>query len=163
MTKSRSIIYTLMAIIFAVFTVSASAQENKRTYGPQINIATAKKIAAGAVAFAKSKGWNVAIAIVDNHGFLVYYERLDDTQTASVAIAIDKATTAAMFRRPSRVFENVVGKKGRVAALSLRGVTAIIGGLPIKVDGKVIGGIGASGVSSSQDEEISQAGLDALK
>jgi uncharacterized protein GlcG (DUF336 family) len=145
-----------------VFATTGQAAE-ARSYGPAVTLAVAKKVAAGAIAHAKKMKWNVAVAIVDKHGFLVYYERLDDTQTASAAVAVDKARTAAMYRRPSRVFENVVVKKGRTAVMTLRGVTAIIGGLPIKVGGKVIGGVGVSGVASVQDEMAAQAGLDALK
>ena len=93
---------------------------------------------------------------------LVYYEMLDDTQTSSATIAIEKARTAAMFRRPSKAFEDVVSK-GRVAVLGLPGVTPVQGGLPIYVNGKIIGGVGASGVNSDQDEQVVQAGLNALK
>jgi len=114
------------------------------------------------VAEVKKNKWNVAIAIVDNHGFLVYYERLDDTQTASPGIAVEKARPAAMFRRPSKAFEDVVGK-GRVAVLGLPRATPITGGLPIMSGGKVIGGIGVSGVTSEQDEQIARAGLDGMK
>jgi glc operon protein GlcG len=122
----------------------------------------AKKMSVAAVAEAQKNKWNVAVAIVDNHGFLVYYERLDDTQTASPGIAVDKARTAAMFRRPSKAFEDVVGK-GRVAVLGLPGATPIAGGLPIMSGGKVIGGIGVSGVTSEQDEQVARAGLDGMK
>jgi uncharacterized protein GlcG (DUF336 family) len=89
----------------------------------------------------------------------VYFERMDDTQTASVQIALDKAKTAAMFRRPSKAFEDGIAK-GRVALLGLTGATPIEGGLPIMIDGKVIGGIGVSGMNSDQ---AAQAGLNALK
>lgn len=92
---------------------------------------------AAAIAEAKRNNWNVAIAMVD--GFLVYFERMDDTQTASVNIAVDKARSAAVYRRPTRVFEEAVAK-GRVAVLNLNQVSAIAGGLPIMGGGKVIGG-----------------------
>ncbi len=150
-------------VIFAVLLGGTLAPAQERPpYGPDITIDTAKKIAAAAVVEAKKNKWNVAIAIVDNHGFLVYYERLDDTQTASPVIAVEKARTAAMFRRPSKAFEEVVGK-GRVAVLGLPGATPITGGLPIMSGGKVIGGIGVSGVTSEQDEQIARAGLDGMK
>jgi uncharacterized protein GlcG (DUF336 family) len=104
----------------------------------------------------------MAISIVDNHGFPVYFERMEDTQTASIQIALDKAKTAAMFRRPSKAFEDGIAK-GRVALLGLSGATPIEGGLPIMVDGRVIGGIGVSGMNSDQDAQAAQAGLNALK
>lgn len=152
-----------IAGILALTLLAGSADAQDRpSYGPQITNEAAKKIAAGAVAEAKKHGWSVAIAIVDNHGFLVYYERLDDTQTASPGIAIEKARTAAMFRRPSKAFEDVVGK-GRVAVLGLPGATPITGGLPITSGGKIVGAIGVSGVTSEQDEQVARAGLDAAK
>ena len=102
----------------------------------------------------------MAIAVVDNHGFLVYYERMDDTQTASVGVALDKAKAAAMYRRPTKVFEDGIAK-GRVALLGLSGATPIEGGLPIMSGGKVIGAIGVSGANSDQDAQAAAAGLKA--
>jgi uncharacterized protein GlcG (DUF336 family) len=99
---------------------------------------------------------------VDNHGFLVYFEKMDDTQTSGVEIAIEKARTAAMFRRPTKVMEEAINK-GRVSALAFPGATPIEGGIPIMVDGRVIGGIGVSGVNADQDAQVAQAGLNALK
>jgi len=129
------------------------------SYGPSdVTAEQAKKIVAGSIAHAKQKGWPVAIAVVDRHGFLVYFERMEDTQTLSVQVAIDKAKTSGMSRRPSRVFEEGVAK-GRNALLGLGGVTPITGGVPITIGGKVIGAIGVSGVTSDQDEEVAKAGL----
>ena len=159
-TKTR-LTRCFAAIALVLFAGAASAQQ-RPSYGGQITLEDAKKIAAGAVVEAKKNSWNVAIAVVDNHGMLVYYEMLDDTQTSSATIAIEKARTAAMFRRSSKAFEDVVSK-GRVAVLGLPGVTPVQGGLPIYVNGKIIGGVGASGVNSDQDEQVVQAGLNALK
>jgi len=132
------------------------------TYGPtDVTAEQAKKIVAGSIAHAKQKGWPVAIAVVDRHGFLVYFERMEDTQTLSVQVAIDKAKTSGMSRRPSRVFEEGIAK-GRNALLGLGGVTPITGGVPITVGGKVIGAIGVSGVTSDQDEEVAKAGLSGM-
>lgn len=161
MKKQLSLTRHLAAIALVLFTGLASAQQ-RPSYGGQITLEDAKKIAAGAVAEAKKNQWNVAIAVVDNHGMLIYYEMLDDTQTSSATIAIEKARTAAMFRRPSKAFEDVVAK-GRVAVLGLPGVTPVQGGLPIFANGKIIGGVGASGVNSDQDEQVVQAGLNAFK
>lgn len=136
----------------------ASAQDKRPGYGPSINVAAAKKIAAGAIAECQKNGWNVAVAIVDTHGFLVYFERMEDTQTASMDIAIMKARAAATYRRPTRVFMDVINK-GSPATATLPGVVASPGGVPIFVDGKVIGAAGASGVTGDQDEQCSKAGI----
>jgi len=117
----------------------------------------AKKIVAAAEAKAKTEGARVVIAVVDDGGSLLVLERLDDTQVASVNVGIDKARTAAIYRRPSKVFEDQV-KNGRVSALALHGAVALQGGVPIIVNGKVIGAIGVSGETPQQDEDIAMAG-----
>jgi len=96
--------------------------------------------------------------VVDNHGYLVYFERMDNTQTASMDIAVGKAKAAATYRRPTRAFAGVINKGGPATA-TLPGVFASPGGLPIMVDGKVIGGVGVSGVTGDQDEQCAKAGL----
>jgi len=116
-----------------------------------------EEVSCAAEAEAKKRGATVVIAVVDDGGQLILLERLDDTQVASVEVAIGKARTAAIFRRPSKEFEDQV-KNGRVAALALPGATPLQGGIPISVDGKVIGAIGASGNSPQEDEEIALAG-----
>ena len=150
----------LAGVVLAALTIGASAQDKRPDYGTAVNAAGAKKIAAGVVAECQKNGWNVAVAVVDNHGFLVYFERMDNTQTASVEIAVGKAKAAATYRRPTRVFADVINKGG-VATATLPGVFASPGGLPIMVDGKVIGGVGVSGVTGDQDEQCSKAGLGA--
>jgi len=147
-------------IALTSFAVIASAQD-RPPYGPDIKIDQAKRIAAGALAEAQKNKWRVAIAIVDNHGFLVYYEKMDDTQTGSVQIAIDKAKDAAMLRRPTKALEDGI-TKGRVALMSIASAP-LEGGIPVMVDGRVIGGVGVSGVNSDQDAQVAQAGLNALK
>jgi len=126
-----------------------------------LSIDDAHKMAAAARAEAKAQGWSVVIAIVDDGGHLVYLERLDGTQKASSEIAVSKARTAIMFKRPSKVLEDAVAG-GRVAVMSLPGVTPVEGGLPIVVDGHFLGAIGVSGVQSSQDAQVARAGLEAL-
>ena len=150
----------MCALGFALFGTGADAQQ-RPPYGQAINLETAKKVAAGSAAEAKKNSWNVAIAVVDNHGFLVYYEMMDDTQTASANVAVEKARTAAMYRRPSKEFEDNIAA-GRVAVLGLPGATPIDGGLPIVVGGKIIGAVGVSGVTSAQDAQIAKAGIDGL-
>ncbi len=126
-----------------------------------LSIEDARRMADAARAEAKKQGWNVVVAIVDDGGHLMYLERCDGTQKASSTIAVDKARTAIMFRRPSKALEDVVAG-GRVAVMSLSGVTPVEGGLPIVVEGQFVGAIGVSGVQSSQDAQVAKAGLDAL-
>jgi glc operon protein GlcG len=124
-----------------------------------LTLNAAKKIAAAAETEARKRGATVVIAVVDDGGYLLVLERLDDTQVASVDVGIAKARTAAIFRRPSKVFEDQV-KNGRVAALALPGAVALQGGVPIIVDGKVVGAIGVSGNSPQEDEDIAKVGAD---
>ena len=146
--------------VAAVATVAA-AQDKRPGYGPAVNVTQAKKIAAGAVAECQKNGWNVAVAIVDPHGTLVYYEKMEDTQTASADIAIGKARAAATYRRPTRAFADAINK-GSPATATLPGVIGSPGGVPLMVDGKVIGAVGASGVTGDQDEQCSMAGAKAM-
>jgi uncharacterized protein GlcG (DUF336 family) len=125
-----------------------------------INLETARKAARAALAEGARQGWTVAVAVVDPAGELVYFERMDDTQIASVQVCQEKARTAARFKRPSKAFEDVLAS-GRLAVLGL-GVTPVEGGIPLMVDGKIIGAIGVSGVTSQQDGVCAQAGADAL-
>jgi len=162
MHSLKMISYAACALTLVMFVVGADAQPVRPPYGAAINLETAKKVAAASVAEAKKNSWNVAIAIVDNHGFLVYYEMADDTQTASANVALEKAKTSAGFRRPSKEFEDGV-TGGRNAILGLTGAMPIEGGLPIVVGGKMIGAIGVSGVTSPQDGQIAKAGADAVK
>ena len=116
-----------------------------------------KRVAAAAEADADRRGATVVIAVVDDGGHLLMLERLDDTQVASVDVAIAKARTAAIFRRPSKVFEDQV-KNGRVAALALPGAAALQGGVPLYYEGRVVGAIGVSGNTPQEDEEIALSG-----
>ena len=138
---------------------------NPPPYGEPINIDTAKKAAAAAIAEAKKRNWNtMCVAVVDPHGDLVYFERQDNCQFASISISQHKARTAARYRRPTLVFERLLGKGPFFAYLpTLDDVIASRGGNPIVVGGKVIGAVGASGGTGSQDDVVSQAGVAALK
>ena len=147
------ILITAIAVA-AVVAGSVQAQLVEKT---ALTLDGAKKIAVVAEAKAKAEGARVVIAVVDEGGSLLLLERLDDTQVASVNVGIDKARTAAIYRRPSKVFEDQV-KNGRVSALALHGAVALQGGVPIIVNGKVIGAIGVSGETPSQDEDIAIAG-----
>lgn len=148
----------LIAMTLSVAITSFAADQPRPDYGPDITIEAAKKIAAGAVAECRANKWNVAVAIVNTHGSLVYYERMDNTQSASARVSVDKASAAAMYRRTTREFADNVAKSGP-AVLSLPGVIASPGGVPIMSAGKVIGGIGVSGATGDQDEQCAKAGL----
>ncbi len=127
-----------------------------------LTLDAAKKIVAAAEAEAKKRGSTVVIVIVDDGGHVLLLERLDDTQVASVEVGIGKARTAAIFRRPSKVFEDQI-REGRVAALALPGATPLQGGVPLILNGKVIGAIGVSGNTPQEDEDIAKAGAAALE
>ena len=120
-----------------------------------------KKIAAGAEAEASKNNWNVSIAICDDGGHLLFYLRMDGAAPVSSHIAPQKARTAAISRRNTKLYEEMVNG-GRYSALSMPEVTHLEGGVPIIVDGNVIGAVGVSGVKSSEDAQIAEAGIQAL-
>ena len=126
-----------------------------------LTLDAAKQVAAAAEAEARKRGATVVIVVVDDGGHVLFLERLDDTQVASVEVGIGKARTAAIFRRPSKEFEDQV-HNGRVAALALPGATPLQGGIPIVVDAKVLGAIGVSGNTPQEDEDIAKVGAAAI-
>jgi uncharacterized protein GlcG (DUF336 family) len=142
----------------------AMAQGAPPPYGTPINLAAAKKAAAAAEAYAAGKGWKMAIVVVEPSGDLVYFEKMDDTQYGSIKVATNKATSAALFRRPTQVFNDLLAKGAAFTyLLQLEGANSVPGGFPVVVDGKIVGGIGCSGGTGAQDSETCQAGLGALK
>ncbi len=145
---------------FLALSLAASISQ-AQSYGADISIEAAKKVAAGTVAECAKNSWRVAVAVTDTHGKLVYFEKMDDTQIASVRIAIAKASAAATFRRPTRVFAEGINKGGAATA-TLPGVIGSPGGNPIVVGGKIIGAVGVSGVTGDQDEQCAKAGASAL-
>lgn len=126
-----------------------------------ITLEAAKKMAAAGEAEARTNGWNVAIAVVDASGGLILFQKLDDTQPGSIAVAQGKARTAALFKRPTKAMEDAIAA-GKLAFLTVEGIVPIQGGLPVIVEDKVIGAVGVSGVTSAQDEQVAQAALRAL-
>jgi glc operon protein GlcG len=138
---------------------------NPPPYGEPINLETAKKVAAAAAAEATKRNWQgMCISVVGPSGDLVYFEKHDNCQYASIKISQHKASTAATYRRPTVVFERLLGKGPFFAYLpTLDGVIASRGGNPLVVGGKIVGAIGVSGGSGSQDDVISQAGVAGLK
>jgi uncharacterized protein GlcG (DUF336 family) len=142
----------------ASFAAYAGEEPPRPEYGPDILVEAAKKIAAGVIKECASHKWNVAVAVVNTHGSLVYYERMNNTQSASAKIAVDKASAAAMYRRPTRAFVDAISKGGP-AVMTLPGVVASPGGVPIFSGGRVVGAVGVSGVTGDQDEQCAKAGL----
>jgi glc operon protein GlcG len=128
---------------------------------PLLTLEDARRIAAAARAEADSNDWRVVIAVVDDGGHLLYLERSHDTQFGSVETAIQKARAAVAFQRPTKASEEAV-LSGRLIHLALPGVIPAEGGVPVQIDGMIVGGLGISGVRSFQDGQIAAAGLAAL-
>jgi uncharacterized protein GlcG (DUF336 family) len=160
----------LVAGTVLLATTSATAQQPAAAppppppYGAPITLEQAKKVVAGAEAEAKKNKWNVVIAVLDSGGNLVMLQRMDGAQFGSIEVAREKAYSAVAFRRPSKAFEDALGQGGvNLRILRLAGASPFEGGLPIVVDGKLIGSVGVSGVLATQDGQISRAGVEALK
>jgi uncharacterized protein GlcG (DUF336 family) len=132
-------------------------------YGAAIRIETAKKAAAAALSEARRNNWTMAVAVVDPGGHLVYFERMDDTQAGSATVAQDKARSAALFKRPTKAFQDTLAAGGDgFRVLGIRGAVPVEGGLPLIVDGAIAGGIGVSGGTSQQDGQCAKASVDAI-
>ena len=132
-------------------------------YGRSITLAEAKKAAAAALAPAIANGWTMVAAIVDPGGHLVYLEKLDDTQVGSVVVAEEKARSAAIFKRPTKMLQDVLAKGGDgLRVLRLNGAIPVEGGVPLVVGGALVGALGVSGGSSAEDEVCAEAGANAL-
>ena len=151
-----------LALIAGLSTVTIA--QTPAAYGPTISLENAKKAAAAALAETRKNNWTMAVAIVDPNGTLIYYEKMDNTQNGSARIAIDKARSAALFKRPTKAFADRVASGGAaLGVLKLEGAMPIEGGIPLMIDGKIVGAIGLSGDSSENDGKCAQAGADALK
>jgi glc operon protein GlcG len=133
------------------------------SYGSPISTELAKKVVAAALAEARANNWTMAAAVVDPGGILVYFEKIDDTQNASPRIAIDKARSAALFKRPTKTFQDSVEKGGiGLRVMTLRGAMPVDGGVPLLVDGKIVGALGISGGTAEQDGQCCKAATDAM-
>ena len=161
---SPLIVKLLFSLLFVLCALSAGAQMMTNPYGPNISLENAKKAAAPALAEARKNNWTMVVAIVDAAGDLVYYEKMDNTQLGSSQVAIGKARSAVRFKRPTKAFQDAVAGGGAgVRMLGLEGAVPIEGGIPIVMDGKIVGAIGVSGDSSDHDGICAKAGADALK
>jgi uncharacterized protein GlcG (DUF336 family) len=155
-------IRAVVATLAALFALAALAQQPQ--YGPPISVENAKKAVAAALAEARKNNWNMAAAVFDPGGHLVYFERMDTVQIGSIAIAQDKAHAAAIFRRATKSVYDELEKGGAgLRYLSLRGFVTSEGGELLMQDGKVVGAIGLSGGSGAQDGQCARAGVAAVK
>jgi glc operon protein GlcG len=160
-TMARSVVAVLLLSLCAT---GSALPQMPNSYGLAISLENAKKAAAPAMAEAARNTWTVAVAIVDPGGNLVYYEKMDNTQVGSAHIAIDKARSAALFKRPTKAFQDALAAGGdSLRLLRLEGVVPVEGGIPLLVDGKIVGAIGVSGATSAQDAQCARAGADTVK
>jgi glc operon protein GlcG len=166
-TRCKMLLASTLAI--AMVTATTSAQQAPSPppttpYGAPIGLEAAKKVMAAAEAEAVKNNWAMAIVILDSTGHMVMLHKLDNTQYGSLMAAEDKAASAINYRRPSKVFEDLVAQGGiGLRSLALRGASPLEGGIPIIVDGKMVGAIGVSGATSVQDGQVAKAGADAAK
>ena len=155
--------FGVVAAYLALVVAPAFAQL-PNPYGTAIGLESARKVATTAIAEAQKNKWNMAIAIVDPAGELVYFEKLDGTQAASVNIAIDKARSSARFKRPTKALQDVLATGGAgLRMLALDGAVPVEGGVPILMDAKIVGAVGVSGGTSQQDAEVATAAAAAVK
>jgi uncharacterized protein GlcG (DUF336 family) len=151
-----------LAAIVVTFAVVVAAQA--LPYGAAISIENARKVSTAAVAEARKNNWAMAVAVTDPAGILVHYERMDGTQNAAQDVAPAKARSAALFRRATKGFQDDVAAGGAgLRYLSLPGVVAADGGVPLVIDGKIVGAIGISGGTNVQDGQVAAAGAAALQ
>jgi uncharacterized protein GlcG (DUF336 family) len=153
----------LIVLTLAVCAMRLQAQMSN-PYGPPISVENAKKAAAAALAEAVKNHWTMAVAIVDPNGTLIYYEKMDNTQLGSANVAVEKARSAAQFKRPTKAFQDALAAGGAgLRILGISGAVPVEGGIPIVADGKIIGAIGLSGDSSDHDGQCAQAGAATIK
>jgi glc operon protein GlcG len=156
----RAFVFGLVLVTFSNIGLAQSPPE----YGQAISLDKAKQIVAAAEAEAKKNKWSVAITVVDCAGFLVAFEKMDQTQLASIEISMQKAKTSALYRRPTKTFDEQLAKAGEnLRVLKLPGVLPIEGGLPILVEGKIVGAIGVSGAKPGEDAQCAAAELESTK
>lgn len=152
-----------LALLLGCCAFSARAQM-PNPYGASISLENAKKATEPALAEARKNSWTIAVAIVDPAGNLVYYEKMDNTQLGSAQISIAKARSAALFKRPTKAFQDALAAGGAgLRILRLEGVVPVEGGIPIVLEGKIVGAIGVSGDTSEHDAQCAKAGADTIK
>ena len=161
--RRESLLKTVYAVTFVLCAATVFAQM-PNPYGAPVTGENAKKAAAAALAEARKNNWTMAAAVVDPAGDLVYFEKVDGTQAASVNIAIDKARSSARFKRPTKALQDALAAGGiGLRMLALQGAVPVDGGVPLLIDGKIVGAIGLSGGTSDQDGQCANAGAATLK
>jgi glc operon protein GlcG len=151
-----------LAVALVGLALAGAADAQMRVpYSNALTLEIAKKCLTAAEAESKKNNWNMAIAVVDSGNNLVAFQKMDNTQLGSVHVAMDKATSANGFRRPSKAFEDALAG-GRQAILGLRGAAPIEGGIPLVIDGKIIGAVGVSGELAGQDGQVAKACADTI-
>jgi glc operon protein GlcG len=159
----KTLLNSLLIATLGLCAATARAQM-PNPYGTAITTENAKKVAEPALAEARKNGWTMAVAVVDPDGTLVYFERIDGTQNGSSVVAIDKARSAALFKRPTKAFQDAVAAGGEgLRVLRLENSVPLEGGVPLLIDGKIVGALGVSGGTSGQDGQCAQAGASVLK
>jgi uncharacterized protein GlcG (DUF336 family) len=160
----KNLVKMLTLLLLVLGALGTAIAQMPIPYGQAISLENAKKAAAPAMAEAAKNNWTMAVAIVGPAGNLIYYEKMDNTQLGSAEVAIDKARTAALFKRPTKALQDALAAGGEgLRVLGIRGVTPVEGGIPLVMDGKIVGAIGVSGGSSAQDGQCAKAGADAVK
>jgi glc operon protein GlcG len=161
--SSRFVLNSLAALTI-LFCASTAKAQMPNPYGAPISLENAKKAAEPALAEARKNNWTMAVAVVDTHGTLVYFEKIDNTMNSSSQLALNKARSAAIYKRPTKVFQTALAAGGDgLRILALEGAVPVEGGYPILIDGKIVGAIGMSGGTSAQDDQCAKVGADALK
>jgi glc operon protein GlcG len=153
-----------MVVLIFLATAMPTIAQSSAPYGPPISLDNAKRAAAVAIGEAHKNGWTMAVAVVDPGGNLVYYEKMDNTQLGSAKVAIAKARSAALFKRPTKAFADRIAAGGAGAGvLAIEGAVPVEGGVPLVIEGKIVGAIGLSGDSSDHDGVCAQLGADSLR
>jgi glc operon protein GlcG len=160
---SHHFIRSLIMLLLTMTAVSVFAQM-AIPYGLPVSVENAKKAAAAALAEARKNNWTMAVAIVDPGGNLIYYEKMDNTQIGSAKVAVNKAKSAALYKRPTKAMQDALASGGAgVRVLALEDAVPVEGGIPLIIDNKIVGAIGVSGDSSDHDGICAQAGANTLK
>jgi uncharacterized protein GlcG (DUF336 family) len=160
----KSLVKIFVVLLVGFGALGSALAQMPNPYGLPISLENARKAAAPALAEAAKNNWNMAVAIVSPAGDLIYYEKMDNTQLGSAQVAIDKARTAALFKRPTKALQDALAAGGDgLRVLGLKGATPVEGGIPLVMDGKIVGAIGVSGATSAQDAQCAKAGADAVK
>jgi glc operon protein GlcG len=160
----KTVVRTVVAGMILLCGLAMARAQMPNPYGANVSLENARKVAAPALAEAEKNHWTVAVSVVDTGGNLVYFEKMDNTQIGSATVAIDKARCAALFKRPTKAFQETLAAGGDgLRVLTLKGVVATEGGIPLVMDGKIVGAIGVSGGTSAQDGQCAKTGADVLK